>query len=332
MFARAPSVRFSGVSETGTPLVRTFSAVVIDGSLYFHAGDHGEKLELVGRHTLASADEVIGQMPSYWVNPSIACPASTYYLSAHAEGVVRRVDDLEKKARVLRAMMERFQPEGGYLSIHAGEPKYKGVLSQLLVAELEPERLSMRKKLGQKRSLPEIERVLCGLWQRGAHGDLRAIRLIREAHPKRPEPPFLKGIAETSLCVHPGESDAAEVADLLKGHYWTLDLTHEQMVRAHLGSNAWVVARNTKGEVVGSARAISDGGRFAWVLDVVVRPDLRGVGLGTRIMECLLDHPRLRGLHTIGLRTRDAHSLYERFGFARVPGDELAMVKRAPAR
>jgi hypothetical protein len=34
------------------------------------------------------------------------------------------------------------------------------------------------------------------------------------------------------------------------------------------------------------------------------------------MMECLLDHPRLRTRSQV-LATRDAHSLYERYGFRR---------------
>src|ERR1700753_2880785 len=92
MFARAPCVRFAGILD-GRPVLRTLSAVVLDGALCVHGGDHGEKLGLVGP-VIASCDEVIAQVPSYWIHPELACPASTYYLSAIAEGELHRVDDL----------------------------------------------------------------------------------------------------------------------------------------------------------------------------------------------------------------------------------------------
>ena len=68
---------------------------------------------------VASADEVVAQVPSYWIHPELACPASTYYLSALAEGTVQRVHDLARKARILNALMERFQPEGGYAPLRS---------------------------------------------------------------------------------------------------------------------------------------------------------------------------------------------------------------------
>ena len=191
LFARAPAVRFASADAEGRPVLRTLSAVVLEGRLCFHGADDGEKLGLVGRPAVASYDEVVAQVPSYWVHPELACPASTYYLSVQAEGIVTRVDDRARKARILSALMARFQPEGGFLPITADAPRYAKVLDALLVAELVPARVSCKHKLGQHRSLAQIERVLAGLWQRGATGDLAAMRRVREAHPARPVPAFL---------------------------------------------------------------------------------------------------------------------------------------------
>ena len=43
----------------------------------------------------------------------------------------------------------------------------------------------------------------------------------------------------------------------------------------------------------------------------------RGRGLGVWLIETVLGHPDLQGLRQIVLATRDAHGLYERFGFVR---------------
>lgn len=316
LFGRAPAVRFAAVSSGGQPVLRTLNAVVLDGCLCFHGRDKGEKLGLIGRPALASYDEVVAEVPSYWLHPQLACPASTYYLSAIAEGRVERIADLQHKARVLSAMMERFQPEGGYDPIRADDRRYAVVLEKLLVARFVPERVTAKRKLGQHRSVAQIEHVLEGLWRRGRVSDLPAIRAVREAHPERPVPAFLRGPLGTVLCVAPDAQDARAVATLLEGQYWTHSFTLDRMSRAQVGSNAWVVARDgATGAVVASARAITDQARFGYVLDVVVRSDLRGQGFGTALMRLLLDHPAVRGLHSLVLRTRDAHPLYEKFGF-----------------
>lgn len=317
LFRRAPAVRFAAASAEGTPILRTFNAVELDGRLCFHGADQGEKLGLIGRPTLASCDEVIAEVPSYWIHPEHACPASTYYLSAIAEGTVQRVVDLERKAAVLSALMQRFQPEGGYARITAHDKRYTKVLEQLLIAEFVPTRLVGKRKLGQHRTRAQIERVLEGLWQRGRASDLRAIRLIREAHPEQPLPPFLRGPERSQLCVAPDERDAKEVSALLEGQYWTGPFTREQMCEAQLGSAAWVIARDQTGSsVLASARAVTDRARFGYVLDVIVQPHLRGRGYGTALMRLLLDHPALRAVQRVVLRTRDAQQLYRKLGFS----------------
>jgi GNAT superfamily N-acetyltransferase len=71
------------------------------------------------------------------------------------------------------------------------------------------------------------------------------------------------------------------------------------------------------GRQVGFARAVTDHATFTWICDVVIDPGHRGRGLGKRLMECLLAHPALQTVTHL-LRTRDAHGLYQPFGFQRV--------------
>lgn len=315
LFARAPAVHFAAGGER--PVLRTLSAIVLDGRLCFHGGDHGEKLGLVDRRVVASCEEVVAQVASYFVHPELACPASTYYQSALAEGVVRRVTDVEHKARILSAMMQRFQPEGGYKPIQADDPNYRKVLEKLLVCELVPERLSAKRKLGQHRTRAQIERLLEGLWKRGLPGDVAALRLIQEAHPDKPEPAFLNtGDPDVVLGVAPDADDARAVAELLTGQYWTHDFSAQLMTDAHLGTPAWLVARARDGRLVGSARVVSDGARFGYLMDVIVHPEFRGRGVGQALSKLVLDHPRVRHVLRVGLRTRDAQRFYEPLGFA----------------
>ena len=83
------------------------------------------------------------------------------------------------------------------------------------------------------------------------------------------------------------------------------------------------------GAQAGLARAVTDGATFAWIGDTFVLAEHRGRGLGVWLVESLLEHPDLRGLRRIMLATRDAHALYERFGFEAI-GDRI-MVRWTPA-
>jgi GNAT superfamily N-acetyltransferase len=69
------------------------------------------------------------------------------------------------------------------------------------------------------------------------------------------------------------------------------------------------------GQQVGFARVVTDRATFAWLYDVFVLEGYRGRGLGKWLVECVVAHPALQGLRRLLLATRDAHGLYERYGF-----------------
>ncbi len=80
---------------------------------------------------------------------------------------------------------------------------------------------------------------------------------------------------------------------------------------------------------IGFARVITDFVRFAYLADVFIAEDYRGQGLGEWFVETILDHPRLRGVWRWLLATRDAHGLYAKFGFSRLPDPDRWMLRGA---
>lgn len=66
---------------------------------------------------------------------------------------------------------------------------------------------------------------------------------------------------------------------------------------------------------IGFARVISDFSTFGWIADVFIDQEYRGQGLSKWLMESILAHPDLQGMRRWVLATRDAHSLYSKFGF-----------------
>jgi len=75
--------------------------------------------------------------------------------------------------------------------------------------------------------------------------------------------------------------------------------------------------------VVGTARALSDGVKTAYVADVAIAPAWRGRGLGRALVTRLLEHPALRRAQRIDLMTRDAGPFYAGLGFERIEGREV---------
>ena len=72
-------------------------------------------------------------------------------------------------------------------------------------------------------------------------------------------------------------------------------------------------------EQVGFARVISDGSSMAWLGDVFVVTEHRGLGLGEELVREAVEHPEHRDVYWY-LNTRDAHRLYAKFGFE-APGE-----------
>ena len=59
---------------------------------------------------------------------------------------------------------------------------------------------------------------------------------------------------------------------------------------------------------------MSDGITIAYLADVFIVPASRGTGLGVALVQAMIDDGPGAHLRWM-LHTRDAHSLYERFGF-----------------
>jgi len=76
-----------------------------------------------------------------------------------------------------------------------------------------------------------------------------------------------------------------------------------------------VVSAWSQQNLIGFARATSDGIYRATLWDVVVHPDYQGLGLGRKLVETALAHPHLQRVERIYLMTTHEQSFYERIGF-----------------
>ncbi len=315
LLTAAEVVHLATTRPDGAPVLRALNAVVVENWVLFHGAKAGEKSECLGRPAVVTAERTVGRIPSYFVDERLACPATTLYVSAQAKGRLVDVEDLDLKAAMLQALMEKYQPEGGYLPLRADEPEYKGQLRGVRVFGLAIEEISGKAKLAQNKPPEYVTRVLEGLWRRGAPGDVESIRQLVLAHPTLPPPAFLQGPDGTRLDVALGQRDLPEVVALLENEYWHRGTPREVIERSHLGAQAWIGLRTDDGQLLGTARAMSDGARLAHVADVIVRPGYRGRGYGRALMRCLLDHPSLRHVSVVRLGTADRQRFYESLGF-----------------
>ncbi len=108
--------------------------------------------------------------------------------------------------------------------------------------------------------------------------------------------------------------DLEVVHGFLTQAYWSRGVPREVVVRAVSNSLAFGLYE-PDGAVVGFGRCVTDRATFAYLSDIFVLPGARGKGLGGWLVECMLDHPDMRGLRHMILATNDAHGLYEKVGF-----------------
>ena len=110
--------------------------------------------------------------------------------------------------------------------------------------------------------------------------------------------------------------------------YWATGRLREVVERSIENSLAFGIYNEDK--QVGFARIVTDYATFAWVADVFVLSEHRGRGLSKWLMEVIIAHPQLQGFRRWVLSTKDAHGLYERFGFIRLHRPERWMERPDP--
>jgi N-acetylglutamate synthase-like GNAT family acetyltransferase len=85
-------------------------------------------------------------------------------------------------------------------------------------------------------------------------------------------------------------------------------------------SFCFAVLHQTK--TIGFARLITDYTTFAYLADVFILPEHRGKGLSKLLLKRIHENPELQSLRRWLLATKDAHSLYEQFGWTKFTAEQ----------
>ena len=107
--------------------------------------------------------------------------------------------------------------------------------------------------------------------------------------------------------------DVNAVYNLLRKTYWGKDRPKEVVEKSIQNSLCFSVFHD--GKQIGIARVITDYATYSSILDVVIDELHRGKGLGKKIVELMMKHPKIKDTKKI-LWTEDAEKLYEQYGFA----------------
>ncbi len=122
-------------------------------------------------------------------------------------------------------------------------------------------------------------------------------------------------------CSHIQFCDRKSVVDLIQlqalfklGAFWATERKIEDLNIAIENSEPVVSVWDSQ-KLVGFARATSDGIYRATIWDVVIDPEYRGAGLGRKLVQTVLSHPRMNRVERVYLTTTHQQSFYERIGF-----------------
>ena len=115
------------------------------------------------------------------------------------------------------------------------------------------------------------------------------------------------------------------IHNYLKDAYWCEGIPKVIIERSIEGSICFGIYQNNN--QIGFARVISDKATFAYLADVFILEQHRRQGLSKRFMKFILAHPDLQEIRGWMLGTKDAHGLYEQFGFTELPEPKRFMRK-----
>ena len=110
--------------------------------------------------------------------------------------------------------------------------------------------------------------------------------------------------------------------------YWAKNIPLALVQKSIEGSFCFGVYKNDKpdeNKQVGFARVITDNTTFGYLADVFILEEYRGIGLSKWLMQEIMNHQELQGFRRWMLATRDAHKLYEQFGFTALDKPERIM-------
>jgi GNAT superfamily N-acetyltransferase len=107
--------------------------------------------------------------------------------------------------------------------------------------------------------------------------------------------------------------DPSVIHAFLTNSYWATGISLERVKKRIDNSLCFGVYVDEK--QVGFARLITDYDSFAYLADVFILEEYRGVGLSKQLMNFMLKYPEVQGLRRWILATKDAHGLYAQFGF-----------------
>lgn len=124
------------------------------------------------------------------------------------------------------------------------------------------------------------------------------------------------------------ESQVSDLMDLYKNEFWSDKRTRQDVVKMLASTDVIIGLVDECDRLIGITRVLTDFVYRAMIFDLIIKPTHRKMGLGAKLMDAVLNHPKLQTVENFALNCLP-HMVpfYERWGFSDNVG-EIKFLRR----
>lgn len=168
--------RIASIDRDGFPQIIPMNFVFVNDAIYMHSHTRGEKIENIKRNPKVGfeIDRELEFLPSYFSSPTDASQADTLYISVVIKGYGTIVSENDEKSMALNALMEKYQPEGGYEKITPDMP----VVDEVAIIKVVPQTMRGKYKIGQHLDKNARKNLAQKIFERNSSTALETLQIM----------------------------------------------------------------------------------------------------------------------------------------------------------
>lgn len=168
--------RIASMDRDGFPQIIPMNFVFVNDAIYMHSHTRGEKIENIKRNPKVGfeIDRELEFLPSYFSSPTDASQADTLYISVVIKGYGTIVSENDEKSMALNALMEKYQPEGGYEKITPDMP----VVDEVAIIKVVPQTMRGKYKIGQHLDKNARKNLAQKIFERNSSTALETLQIM----------------------------------------------------------------------------------------------------------------------------------------------------------
>lgn len=109
--------------------------------------------------------------------------------------------------------------------------------------------------------------------------------------------------------------DVGTLHEMLSRSHWAKGRGRDDIEKSIENSTCFSLLKDD--QQIGFARVLTDRMAYAIILDMIIKEDFRGQGLGKWLMQCVCDHPEIKPLRQV-LWTSNADRFYRKVNFKKM--------------